>query len=377
MTFLRTARGIEALDEHRGLVARVLRVQQGEWTDVMEAFHARTVGSATVTERLHLLADIFAARFPDAQPLDAAGGGEQCPACGHNTVRARYRRQLPGGLGAGSFIYGLCGSPLPVNERNAPSAEFCRHAVLLAGAASSAVYASPSYYQVRGADGAGYTAYETERQYREAKGERLLRWALMQAARSPGSLLEIGSGFGFTRRAAEELGLTSMGVDLNPAAADGAQRLYGLHTHTGTLGHALDSRSLSEESVDMMLYDFVLEHVADPIAELKLAARVLVPGGLLVVRVPGTEALELLPFGSYYRSFRTDHLHLFSRASLTAMLRGTGFEPVAFDTECRAHLLQEVLTQSELHASYAAGLGPDIAACALRRHHALSPRHSA
>lgn len=347
---------------HRALVARVLRVPTAVWDELVELYHSRIGLGATIGDRLALLAELVGARLPDAPPI--AGGVTQaaCPGCGAHRVRPRYRRRVVDTTGAISpYTYGVC--------------DGCGHAVLLAGAADVSVYASPGYYEVQGGDGAGYPAYEQERQYREAKGERLVRWAVAHSARPPETLLEVGSGFGFTRCGAERLGVRTSGVDLNPAAAAAAHRLYGVETFVGTLSDALREGALHAGHFDVVVYDFVLEHLADPVEELTLAATLLAPHGCLVLRVPGMDALEIVPFGSLYRSFRSDHLHLFSRASLDHILERAGLALSEYETECGADLLREVLTESELRASYAEGRGPDITACATRRENAHSPRH--
>lgn len=355
---------VESLEDrssHRSLVARVLRIDPGEWAGVLDAYHAGIAADATIDVRLALLGTLMAARFPDAAPLSGELAKAPCPACGANRVHRRYHRNARGATGAPSaYTYGVC--------------DACGHAVLLEGAIDSVVYASPAYYQSQGSDGVGYPAYEEERAYREAKGERLIRWALAHSAETPRTLLEVGSGFGFTRRGAERAGLRTDGVDLNPAAAAGARRLYGMTTFVGTLADALAAGAFPEGAYDVVVYDFVLEHLADPAGELVLASRLLSPSGSLVIRVPGIEAVELEPFGALYRSFRSDHLHLFSRASLQLTLDGAGLALAAYDTGCGADLLREVLAEPELRAAYAAGRGPDITACATRRDHARSAR---
>lgn len=347
---------------HRTLVARVLRVDRTAWEEVLEAYHARIGTEATIDARLALLGELLAARFPDAAPVDGALTQTACPSCGANRVRPRFHRNAASAAGEVSpYTYGVC--------------EACGHALLLEGAADTAVYASPAYYHSQGGDGVGYPAYETERAYREAKGERLVQWAMAHATHPPETLLEVGSGFGFTRRGAERLGLRTDGVDLNPAAAAAANRLYGMTTFVGTLADALAAGALLDGAYDVVLYDFVLEHLTEPVAELALASRLLSPHGSLVIRVPGIEALELIPFGALYRSFRSDHVHLFSRASLQQMLDRAGLALEAYETGCGADLLREILTEPELRAAYADGRGPDITACATRRGHAHSSRH--
>ena len=351
-------------DAHRSLAARVLRIERAAWDDVLDQFHARIEPDGDEESRLLLLRELFGARFPDAKALHGERVSTRCPACGEVALRACYRREVAAAATpASSYTYAVC--------------DRCGHAVLLGGTSDLEVYRSPAYYQAQGSDGVGYAAYEAERAYREGKGERLVRWAASQATGPPSSLLEVGSGFGFTRWSAERLGLRSMGVDVNPVAAAAAHRLYGMETATGTLAEALASNALGDAPYDLVLYDFVLEHLADPVDELRLVARVLAPGGTLVLRVPGMEALEIIPFGSFYRSFRSDHLHLFTRASLERMLREVGFVMRAYETTCGADLLREVLPDPVLRASYAAGQGPDIMLCAIRGTHANPPRHPA
>ncbi len=347
---------------HRALVARVLRIAPTAWDGVLDAYHAQIDAHATIDARLAALGELMGTHFPDAPAIAGALAVAPCPSCGERRVRARYHRNAAAPSGVMTpYTYGVC--------------EGCGHATLLEGAADSAVYASPAYYQAQGGDGVGYPAYEGERTYREAKGDRLVQWAIGHAPEPPSAILEVGSGFGFTRRAAERLGLRTSGVDLNPAAAAAARRLYGMETFVGTLADAIAADAVRPGTQDLVVYDFVLEHLAAPVEELVLASRLLSPRGALIVRVPGIEAIELASFGSLYRSFRSDHLHVFSRASLERMLDRAGLALTAFDTGCGADLLREILDEPELRAAYTAGRGPDITACAIRRDHANSPRH--
>jgi SAM-dependent methyltransferase len=73
------------------------------------------------------------------------------------------------------------------------------------------------------------------------------------------------------------------GVELNPEAAHAA-RSRGLDVRECTL------ESLLENSVDVITLFQVLEHVADPVALLCTAGRVLRPGGKLLIAVPNNDA---------------------------------------------------------------------------------------
>ena len=148
-----------------------------------------------------------------------------------------------------------------------------------------------------------------------------------------------------------------------------AARRYGLETHHGTLGEALASPAsgIAAGTFDVALYQFVLEHVVDPVAELALAREALAPGGWLVLLIPSMDAAEIDAFGASYRSFRADHLHLFSRASLAAALGRAGFALRDADSHCNIHLFQDLLSPRALERLYATGRGPDLFVVARRQ----------
>jgi SAM-dependent methyltransferase len=222
------------------------------------------------------------------------------------------------------------------------------------------VYCDGRYYAMRDDGGAGYDDYGSERAYRVEKGRKLLDWLSIHIDKSPRNLLEVGSGFGYTRLAATERGLDTTGVDVSRHAAAGAERLCRLPTFVGTLAEAYDTKHVSNGTFDLVLYQFVLEHLVDPGAELRLAARSLSPDGHVVLIVPSMEAAELAVFGGSYRSARSDHLHLFSRRSLALLLAGAGLALVTAESFCSLHLLRGFLSEQELTVLYASGLGPDL-----------------
>ena len=318
------------------------------------------------------VARVYARHSPHAAPLPRpASGGERigaggdelpptpaiCPACGAPGVRASVARR------PGPVVYGCC--------------EACGHGVCLRGGAlpgeAAARYADPTYYEQRDARGVGYDAYGAEETYRLAKGTRLVAALTGVAAAAGGrvqSLLEVGSGFGFTREAARRAGLQTGGVDLNPAACAQAARRFGLTTFAGDLTAALAAApgsGVAPGAWDAVLYQFVLEHVASVDDELLAARRALAPGGWLALLIPSMEAVERAVFGASYRSLRADHLCLFSRASLRAFLGRAGFEIVRLESGCNLHLLRPFLEASALQRLYGEGRGPDLWCVARRR----------
>jgi SAM-dependent methyltransferase len=241
--------------------------------------------------------------------------------------------------------------------------ESCGHGCLLSEPAPLNTYDGADYFRGGAAGGVGYRDYCDERIYRENKGRTLLTWLTQSLGRRPRSALEVGSGYGFTRKAFQEEGVATHGVDLNPYAAAEAHRLYGMATTVGTLEDALadgDDPTVRVGPWDVILYQFVLEHLADPVAELRHATAVLAPDGVVVLVVPSMEATEVRIFGASYRSLRADHLQLFSRASLRRCLERAGLAEEAFKSDCALHLLRGFVGATGVDEIYRAGRGPDL-----------------
>jgi len=332
-------------DEHVALILRTLGIDEMAWTATLDRYADKARATDSVDDRLRALALAFHPASPHTLPVPAAAA-TRCPACAVSEMRPIVARRC--GDGRPPLVYGACSR--------------CGHGYLLAGAAPSTAYEGDAYFRQRGGDGVGYDDYGSDRDYRQAKGARLLEWIEQEAnigSKAP-SVLEVGSGFGFTLGAAMARGWRTAAVDINPAAARGARALYGIETVTATLGEALDAGTIERGAWDVVLYQFVLEHLAEPEVELRHAAEVIAPGGHLAVVVPNMSTFELDVFGASYRSLRADHRHLFSLASLRSYLASQGFGDVAHRTTCSLHLVRGFLDARELDDLYANDRGPDL-----------------
>ena len=330
-------------DGHVQLVLRTLGIEEANWAETLDAYAENVSVDHNVSDRLRTLGEAFRASSSRVLPLPDLATS-MCPACSALAMKPCVVR----GGGVAPVVYGRC--------------DACGHGHLLEGASPPTIYENEAYFRTRGSDGAGYDAYEAEREYREAKGRALLDWLgpichLPSPARS---LLEVGSGFGFTRRAAMTRGFRTGGVDLNPFAASAAKELYGFETTTGTLRSALDSGAVSRHSWDIVLYQFVLEHIPDPATELRCAAEAVAPGGYVVFVSPSMSTFELDVFGAAYRSLRADHFHLFSLTSARAYANAAQLAEVAHKTTCSLHLLKGFLEPADLEELYACDLGPNL-----------------
>jgi len=334
--------------EHVALVTRTLGIDDATWSKVLDHYCELVAPEADAESRLSALASAYRREAPHADETPHAAAS-RCIACSDTAVvPAVAKRASPVAL-----VYGRCRA--------------CGHGQRLAGPAIDGVYESDAYYRHRSADGTGYEAYAAERAYREAKGARLLDAVQSRVERPPRSLLEVGSGFGYTLSAALARGYHAQGVDVNPAAAQAAQQLYGFETAVGTLEQALERGQVATAVWDVVLYQFVLEHLAEPAAELSTAARALAPSGTLALVIPSMSTFELGVFGASYRSLRADHLHLFSPSSIAELLSQAGLHLVSLDSHCSLHLVQGFLDPPEIEALYRDARGPDLTVIARRK----------
>ena len=147
-------------------------------------------------------------------------------------------------------------------------------------------------------------------------------------------LLDVGCSAGLFLNEARSAGFTVQGVELSPQSSEFARSHFGLDVHTGLL----DTAPYEAESFDVITLFDVIEHVPDPLAELKAIRKLLKPGGLLLQSTPNIDGL--FPRLSYPLARKLDywphpepphHLYQFSVKTLSAMTAKAGFEPGRVD----------------------------------------------
>jgi 2-polyprenyl-3-methyl-5-hydroxy-6-metoxy-1,4-benzoquinol methylase len=171
-----------------------------------------------------------------------------------------------------------------------------------------------------------------------------------------GRLLEVGAARGSVLQAYVQLGWDGMGVEISDTAASMA-RQAGLDVRTGTL----EEVNLPSASFDAVIFNHVLEHVPRPRETLLEAARVLRPGGWLLVRVPNAASLETHLYGRYWRAWEVPrHLTHFTPPTLMRALEASGFDLVRLRSECRFGDWGSALTwalQQRFHVSSPSRVG--------------------
>lgn len=151
------------------------------------------------------------------------------------------------------------------------------------------------------------------------------RAVIQVAGQQRGRVLDVGCATGNFLNAMRDRGWQTFGVEPNPYAANYARERLGLDIFRGELEQA----SYDTGFFDLVTLWDVLEHVPDPRATLEEVARVLRPGGALVLTLPNPETWEVKLFGPYWVGWDVPrHLHLFTRGVLTWYLNEADFEIV-------------------------------------------------
>jgi SAM-dependent methyltransferase len=153
------------------------------------------------------------------------------------------------------------------------------------------------------------------------------RLGRIEAFQPPARLLDIGCASGYLMKAAQERGWRADGVELSPAMRLRAAQL----THTPiyeSIEHALGSGKRFE---CVTMFE-VIEHLSDPVGILTLAAKLLVPGGLLALSTPNCErpgAAAGRPINVWF--LPPEHICYFGAGTVRRCLGLAGFETLAIE----------------------------------------------
>lgn len=173
--------------------------------------------------------------------------------------------------------------------------------------------------------------------YRDYVDARELKLATMRRrltpirAHAPGPrLLDVGCGSGFFLEAALEAGFEAEGIELSPVAIELARERVRSRITCGDVNTLL---AADARQFDVVTAFDIIEHTFDPPSFLDDIARVLAPGGLLVISTPDTGHWLRPLMRSRWPMLQPDqHTFLFSRAAMRSLLAARGYQPVVVET---------------------------------------------
>ncbi|MHC1788867.1 glycosyltransferase [Solidesulfovibrio sp.] len=164
--------------------------------------------------------------------------------------------------------------------------------------------------------------------------ERCVAWLafFLKACLPPGDVLELGCAHGGFTALLARAGFRARGLELDASVAALAHRTFGIEVLTGPL----EEQDIAPGSLAAVVLMDVLEHLPDPVELLRRVARLLAPGGMVLVQTPSLPAdatherltAESHPF--LRMLLPAEHLYLYSEKAVRALFAAAGFGEFRF-----------------------------------------------
>lgn len=159
----------------------------------------------------------------------------------------------------------------------------------------------------------GYGQYLQQASWRIEKATRQVDDIKLITKCTNCSVLDIGSGYGYFRKALDDAGYHHDGIEISSFAASICKKLYNFDTHIGSLS---DFKDEFQNKFDIVTLWDVIEHISDYEKFLNEIAFVLKPGGFVIIKTPNINCPEVDIFGPHYHSFKREHLVYFTNEGL-------------------------------------------------------------
>ena len=179
------------------------------------------------------------------------------------------------------------------------------------------LYDDPAYFRDANSSYRDYLAAEASHRRLAA---RRLRWIGRHQA--PGRLLDVGCAAGFFLAEARRRGWEVAGIEVSTQMRERAENVAPRRMFVGWR----DAREVLSRLDLVTMWEYI-EHCPAPLDELRQAAALLRPGGLLALSTPNTDHRLAQTSGQVWREYKPpEHVGFFGARSLAQALRATGFD---------------------------------------------------
>lgn len=144
----------------------------------------------------------------------------------------------------------------------------------------------------------------------------------------PGKLLEVGCAAGWLLVGARDAGWDTYGLEASPKFANYARDQLGLHVHTGTLDDCVGGHEnpvTLAAPFDIIVLTDVIEHLHDPVKDLRTMRQLLAADGVLVIATLDSLSVSARRYGLAWRQIVVSHIVYWTRPSLRRALADAGF----------------------------------------------------
>jgi len=185
-----------------------------------------------------------------------------------------------------------------------------------------------------------YKNMKDEFYLQEEKGRRLADQSILRILKKmgkTGKLLEIGCATGFLLDEAAKSGWDVHGVELSSWAVRYARE----NLKIGSIFEgSLQDKRFETGSFDVIVMKDTLEHIADPRGLLNETRRILKNNGIICITTPDIDSLISRVLKARWWGIKQHHIYYFTKKTLFAMLRATGFMPVKNKSHTRIFSLR-------------------------------------
>lgn len=229
-------------------------------------------------------------------------------------------------------ICNLCGSAqqhpyCPANGRGLVQCAGCGLVFVGAQPDEKELYAlyGETYFHNDQSGEVGYTNYAADEANIRQTAHRRLKF-VERFTGKPGRMLDVGCALGFIMDVARQRGWQVEGLDVSTFAVDYVRQRFGHTVYNGTLTEV----ALPAGAYDLVTMYDVIEHVPDPLANMRAIAALLKPGGIYELATPDVASLPARLTGKRWIGYKMseEHVYYFSVDTLRRMLDAAGFDIV-------------------------------------------------
>ncbi len=136
------------------------------------------------------------------------------------------------------------------------------------------------------------------------------------------SILDIGCGYGEAVGYHMARGCEAYGVEADSNVINVKEK-YNYNIHIGSF----DDKEYEADYFDYVTMDQVIEHLQDPVNQIRNIHRILKPGGMLIMSTPNSNSLTAKIFRRKWLHWHVPyHLHFFSKKSIKLLADSAGFK---------------------------------------------------
>ncbi len=136
-----------------------------------------------------------------------------------------------------------------------------------------------------------------------------------------GHILDVGCATGLFMETAREAGYQVSGLDISATAVQLARAKFG---HASVFHGELSQLAAQEVQVDAITMSDYIEHVRDPLTAFEAAAKLLRPGGYLLIQTPDAASFSARIMGRRWTHYKLEHLWYFTPSSAKTLAEKTG-----------------------------------------------------